>query len=354
MAVFTPVSAAQVRALLEDYAVGALRGLHPVAEGVENTNYRLECDGGVFALTLFEKRTPVESLPYCLGLAEHAAARGRPTPPLQRTRGGGMLSTLAGRPAALVGWLPGRWLAEPTAAMAEAAGAELARLHGAVADYPVHRDNPLGIEGWRALARRCQHAASGGADAAMAADVAAEVETLAASWPTDLPRGAVHADYFPDNVLFTGDAVTGVIDLYFACTDLLAYDVAVALNAWGFSSAGDPQPARLAGFLRGYEGVRPLTGDEHAALPRLCRGAAARFTLSRLHDRLHHDPSWAVTPKDPAAFHRRLQHHRWWEARAEALGVRPADLLGTPAAPPSPQAAPAPLSQAARAARAGD
>src|SRR5688500_11677201 len=109
MAVFTPVSEAQVRGFLEDYDVGALRSLTGVAEGVENTNYRLECDAGVFALTLFEKRTPTESLPYCLGLSEHAAARGRPTPPLRRTREGALLSSLAGRPAALVGWLPGRW-----------------------------------------------------------------------------------------------------------------------------------------------------------------------------------------------------------------------------------------------------
>ena len=343
MAVFTPVTEAEVRAFLAQYAVGELRAMQGVAEGVENTNYRLECDAGVFALTLFEKRTPPESLPYCLSLAEHAAARGRPTPPTQRTGSGALLSELSGRPAALIGWLPGRWVAEPGAAMAEAAGRALAELQGALQDFPLHRDNPWGPAAWRDLVDRCRSAAAGD-EAAMVADLDAEVGELSASWPSDLPAGAIHADYFVDNVLFVDDRVTGVIDLYFACNDLLAYDLAVALNAWGFTTEGEPAPERFAAFLKGYEAVRPLTEAEAAALPRLCRGAAARFALTRLHDRLFHDPSWAVTPKDPAAFHRRLQHHRRWEAE----GVSPRARLETPAAPPSQRPSPALRSGAVR------
>jgi homoserine kinase type II len=149
--------------------------------------------------------------------------------------------------------------------------------------------------------------------------LAAEIDRLAACWPPGLPSGPIHADYFPDNVLFVDGRVGGVIDWWFACTDAFAYDLAVALNAWGFRGDGTPDPDGLAAFVRGYGSARPLSPAEVEALPTLSRGAAVRFTLTRLHDVLHHDPAWRVTPKDPLAFYRRLEFHR--TAGASAYGL---------------------------------
>ena len=348
MAVFTPVSEQEVHAFLRAYAVGGLRSMQGVSEGVENTNYRLECDGGVFVLTLFEKRTPPESLPYCLALTEYAGAHGSPTPAPQRTRDGALLSTLADRPAALLRWLPGRWSAEPTTAAAETAGQALGAFHLAGAGFPLQRDNPYGPTGWRVLIDRCAGRGDS-AEQGVLAQLDREVAELTASWPSDLPKGAIHADFFPDNVLFSGGAVTGVIDLYFACTDALAYDLAIALNAWGFSLDGTPDAARLAAFARGYQSVRRLSDAEVAALPRLCRGAAVRFTLTRLHDRLFHDASWLVTPHDPAPFFRRLEFHRGWEERALALRLTPLETLAVPEPQPSRPPAPPRAKGSARA-----
>ncbi len=310
MAVFTPVTDDQARAFLSHYDLGDLVGLHPIAEGVENTNYRLETVRARHVLTLFEARTDAGSLPFCLGLTDHLAARSYPAPRPVRRRDGDWVGTLNGRPAAVIEWLGGAWLRDPSASEVEAAGAMLAKLHLAAADFDVPRENPVGPSAWRALADRCATAATG-EDHAILHEVEATLARLGDPWADDLPTGPIHADYFPDNVLFQDGAVSGVIDFYFGCTGALAYDLAIALSAWGFDGAGTPIPGAVEAFRRGYEAIRPLTPAEAAALPRLGQAAAVRFTLTRLHDRIFHDPTKLVTPKDPAAFLRRAG---WWAA----------------------------------------
>lgn len=309
MAVFTPVSDAEARNFLDAYTLGDLIALTPIAEGVENTNYALQTASGRFVLTLFEGRTDAAALPFCLGLTDRLAEAGLPTARPVRDRSGVWLGGLNGRPAAVVEWLNGAWPRAPSPIQAHAAGAMLARMHLAAADYPGRRDNPVGPAAWRALADRIATQAEG-QDRTMLDRVEAGLAELDDPFTDDLPVGAVHADYFPDNVLFEGDAVSGVIDFYFACTGPLAYDLAIALSAWGFDGAGRPSSDILEAFRRGYETVRPLSVAEAAALPRLGRAAALRFTLTRLHDRVFHDPSKLVTPKDPAAFLARMDYWR--------------------------------------------
>lgn len=307
MAVFTPVSDAEAQGFLRGYDLGERIALTPIAEGVENTNYALETSGGRFVLTLFEGRTEAAALPFCLGLTDRLADAGLPMARPVRDRTGAWLGELNGRPAALVEWLPGAWPREPSPVQARAAGAMLARMHLAAADGPERRENPVGPATWRALADRIATRAEG-EDHAILNRVEAALADLGDPFTDGLPTGAIHADYFPDNVLFEGEAVSGVIDFYFACTGPLAYDLAIALSAWGFDGAGRALPDILTAFRMGYEAVRPLTPTEAAALPRLGRAAALRFTLTRLHDRVFHDPSKLVTPKDPAAFLARLDY----------------------------------------------
>jgi homoserine kinase type II len=312
LAVFTPVSDDQARAFLAAYDLGPFVSLHPIAEGVENTNYRLETAGARHVLTLFEARTDAASLPFCLGLTDHLAGRGYPAPRPVRDRDGAWVGTLNGRPAAVIEWLEGAWLRDPSRVEVEASGAMLARLHLDAEGFAVERANPVGPAVWRRLADRCATAATG-EDRDILEGVEAALARLGDPWTDDLPRGPIHADYFPDNVLFQEGAVSGVIDFYFGCTDLLAYDLAVALSAWGFDGSGVPIPGAVEAFRRGYEAVRPLTAGEAAALPRLGEAAAIRFTLTRLHDRIFHDPTKLVTPKDPGAFFRRAA---WWREAA--------------------------------------
>lgn len=314
MAVFTPVSEDEAEPFIRRYGLGALHALAPIAEGVENTNYRLDTHQGAFVLTLFEGRTEEAALPFCLGLTGRAADRGLPTARALPDETGQVVGRLNGRPAAILEWLPGAWKRAPSLSDQAAAGAMLARLHLAAAGFPLERADPVGRPARAALAERSFRRAAD-ADRAMLQRMAPWVAETAPDPAAGLPRGPIHADYFPDNVLFEGEAVSGVIDFYFACTGALAYDLAVALSAWGFDADGEALPDALDAFQSGYESVRPLAHAERAALPALGAVAAVRFTLTRLHDRLFHDPTALVTPKDPAPFLRRLD---WWTQQAMA------------------------------------
>lgn len=314
MAVFTPVEEAEAEPFIRRYGLGALHALTPIAEGVENTNYRIETDRGRFVLTLFEGRTDAAALPFCLGLTARAAARGLPCARPLKDAAGQAVGTLNDRHAAILEWLPGAWKAGPSTMDQTRAGELLARLHLALADFRDERADPVGPAARRALFDRCLTRADA-ADRALLERMAPWVAADASDRTAGLPRGPIHADYFPDNLLFDGDAPSGLIDFYFACTGAFAYDLAIALSAWGFDDAGEPRPGAVQAFRAGYESVRPLNPAEAAALPALGAVAAVRFTLTRLHDRLFHDPTRLVTPKDPAPFLRRLD---WWTGRALA------------------------------------
>src|SRR5262249_27192455 len=154
---------------LEGYDLGALKALDPVHEGVENTNYRLETSlGGVYALTLFEKRVNPDALPFYLGLTEHLADRGYPAPRPQRDHSGHLAGVLNARPAAIIDWLPGEWLRAPAPAEIGSAARILAELNELSVNFPLRLKNSLGPEGWRALIERASWRAKG-EDAAMLA-----------------------------------------------------------------------------------------------------------------------------------------------------------------------------------------
>nr|WP_303683645.1 homoserine kinase [Brevundimonas naejangsanensis] len=320
MAVFTPVTPQQADDYLMRYPLGGLVELTPIAEGVENTNYRLVTDKGAYVLTLFEGRTEASALPFCLGLTGRLAAQGFPTPAPVADREGLVIGRLNNRAAAIVEWTPGAWKRQPTDKDQYRAGQVLALLHLDAADYDGVRENPVGPRVWADLAARCDTVAAG-EDRRMLEQMQRLLPDLARPWSdASLPRGPIHADYFPDNVLFAVNEhgatdVGGVIDFYFACVDVLAYDLAIALSAWGFDAEGRPMPSALRAFQKGYESVRPLSDAERQALPELGAAAAVRFTLTRLHDRLFHDPANLVTPKDPTPFFRRLDY---WKAAEPA------------------------------------
>lgn len=318
MAVFTAVSPEQAAAFVADYGLGELIALEPIAEGVENTNYRVEATAGRHVLTLFERRTDEAGLPFCLGLTDHLARAGFPAPRPLRNGAGLWTGRLNGRPAAVIEWLTGEWLRAPDLDQMTAAGRVLAELHVKAADFPATRVNPVGPPQWRTLAARCAEKA-GGESRRMLDALNAELDRLEAAGTASLPGGPIHADYFPDNVLFDQGRPSGVIDFYFAHVGAWAYDLAIALNAWAFDGEGRADEAALAAFVKGYEQVRRLERAEVEALPMLGAASAVRFTLTRLHDRLFHDPSWLVTPKDPAPFFNRIAFHL--DARPASYGL---------------------------------
>jgi homoserine kinase type II len=309
MAVYTHVPAEEMAELLAKYGLGRLRSAKGIAEGVENSNYLVESEGGRFILTLYEKRVDAGDLPFFLTLLDHLADRGLPVPRALKDKAGVQVQTVAGRPACLIEFLDGVSLSHPTPAQARATGEALGRMQAALADFTPERPNSLGLDGWRDLAARCGDAVDAIAPG-LSRRIAEEVAFLDAHWPRDLPRSVIHADLFPDNVLMLGDRVTGMIDFYFACTETRAWDLAVTHSAWSFSSDGVDYHAEIGdALLAGYEARFGLSDAERAALPVLARGSALRFTLTRAWDWLNTPADAMVTRKDPLAFLRRLDFY---------------------------------------------
>jgi homoserine kinase type II len=309
MAVYTDVAAEDLQHFLAGYDIGDLLAYKGIAEGVENSNFLLHTSRGYFILTLYEKRVAAGDLPFFIGLMEHLAARGLTCPQPVKNRAGEALGELAKRPAAIVTFLDGMWIRRPTAPHCSALGAGLAQLHLAGADFALSRRNALSVEGWRPLYERAKtrcEAVQSGIDQA----IASELSLLEQCWPRTLPQGVIHADLFPDNVFFLGDRLSGLIDFYFACTDTLAYDVAICLNAWCFEPDHSFNVTKGRALLQAYEKARPLNADECQALPVLCRGAALRFLLTRLVDWLEVPAQALVRPKDPIEYYRKLRFHQ--------------------------------------------
>lgn len=309
MAVYTTVPAETLAELLKRYDLGHLVSVKGIAEGVENTNYLVDTTQGRFILTLYEKRVAANELPFFLALLDHLADSGLPVPRAMHDRDGAQLQIVCERPACLIEFLPGVSVSHPTPAQAHAAGAAMGKMHTALADFSQSRPNALGIQGWNALAARCADSLDDIAPG-LARRVADELDWLEAHWPRDLPRSVIHADLFPDNVLMRGDTVGGMIDFYFACTEVRAWDVAVAHAAWSFDNEGREHDAAVGdALIAGYDGTFGMTDVERAAFPALARGACLRFLLTRAWDWVNTPPTALVTRKDPLAFLRRLDHY---------------------------------------------
>jgi homoserine kinase type II len=308
MAVYTDVSDDALSDYLAEYDIGGLVAFRGIAEGVENTNFSLRTTQGDYILTLYERRVDPADLPWFLGLMQHLAGRGITCPLPVPGRDGAALRMLCERHAAITTFLPGVWPRRVQQAHCRPLGQAVAQLHLAGEDFPARRPNALGPDAWLGLLDKCR-ARAGEVQEGLAEELDRAVSGILAAWPADLPQGHIHADLFPDNVFFLDGRLSGLIDFYFACTDIYAYDIAVCLNAWCFEQDFAFNATRAKAFLRGYEAVRPLCAAERSALPVLAQGAALRFLLTRLFDWLNTPPGAMVTRKSPLEYLRRLRFH---------------------------------------------
>ena len=310
MAVYTDVAADELAEFLSLYDIGELKSYKGIAEGVENSNFLLHTARGSFILTLYEKRVARDDLPFFLGLMTHLASHGINCPQPVTNKSGEALGSLCGRPAAIITFLEGIWPRKPNAVHCAGVGDVLAKMHLAGRDFAMSRANALSVSGWRPLFELAK-ASADSVQVGLHDLIARELDYLESGvWPKHLPQGVIHADLFNDNVFFLGDELSGIIDFTFACNDILAYDVAICLNAWCFERDDSFNVTKARAFLGAYGRARKLSDAEQAALPLLARGSALRFLLTRLVDWLNVPPGALVKPKDPLEYARKLRFHQ--------------------------------------------
>jgi homoserine kinase type II len=320
MAVFTPVTDDDARALLQRYDLGTLVALRGITAGIENTNYFLDTTSGAYVLTLFEVLT-AEQLPFYIELMHHLAVRGVPVPQPQTLKDGTRLTSLHGKPAAIVTRLSGGYEPEPGPAHCALAGRTLAQAHLAAADFPIHQPNLRGLAWWQATAPALHPFLDAGQSALLERSLEEQVAFATGPLSAQLPAGPAHCDLFRDNVLFDGTFdsphMGGFIDFYFAGCDTWLFDVAVSVNDWCIlRNSGAFIRKHLQAWLQAYHEVRPFTEAERAAWPVMLRAAALRFWISRLYDFYLPRPAQTLKPHDPRHFERILRLRGTQEAPA--------------------------------------
>ncbi|HAI28850.1 MULTISPECIES: homoserine kinase [Thalassospira] len=311
MAVYTDVSDEDIARFVAEYDIGEVVSFKGIAEGVENTNFLLQTSIAPFILTLYEKRVNPDDLPFYLGLMDHLSGKGLNCPTPIHGKDGAALRTLCDRPAAITSFLRGMSPRRIQPHHCAGVGAALAQLHSAGLDFEMHLPNALSVAGWRSLFESCQEHANDEVPG-LGDMIGEELDYLEANWPHELPKGVIHADLFPDNVFFFPgkEEVSGLIDFYFACNDLLCYDVAICMNAWCFEPDNSFNVTKAKNLLSHYSKVRPISDAEKAALPILARGASLRFLLTRLYDWVNTPKDALVTPKNPREYINKLRFHQ--------------------------------------------
>lgn len=309
MAVYTDVSDTEIADFMAAYDLGDVVSCKGIAEGVENSNYLVHLETGPYILTLYEKRVNPDDLPFFINLMRFLAENDFDCPLPVTDKNGQALRKLCQRPAALITFLKGLWPKQIAPYHCAELGRKMAEMHLLTAKFDQTRPNNMGLNAWQELISLCA--------TKMAAypqdiypDLQTELNFLADHWPTDLPKAVIHADLFPDNVFFQHQHISGIIDYYFACTDFVAYDLAIALNAWCFDDNNQLDKLKSHALLSAYQALRPLNAAEQQAFPTLCRGAALRFLSTRLYDWLHPVPGAIVSPKDPDEYWQKLCFHQ--------------------------------------------
>lgn len=320
MAVYTHLGAEELARLIAHYEVGELVSAKGIAEGVSNSNWLVETTGSGasgtrFILTLYERRIDTADLPYFLGLLDHLAAKGCPVPRTIHDRDDAAFRIEHGKAAALIEFLPGVSPTRPTPQQARAVGAVLAELHLAARDFPLRRANAMDFAASAAILEAC------GAERLATIhpglpDMLDHARTAAALDLAGLPRSQTHTDLFPDNVLMRGNAVTGLIDFYFACTGPTLLDLAVTHAAWCFDTDNRYRADCGAALVEGYESIRRLETAERALFSEVAKGACLRFVASRAEDWLDTPDDALVTRKDPMQF---VERWRFYDEAGEGL-----------------------------------
>ena len=306
MAVYTNLDEDQIKDFLKLYNIGELISFSGITEGIENSNFYIKTSLGNFILTIFEKRVDIKDIPFFIKIMLHLNKNGYYCPKPICDKNKEFLKELRGKPTIIVNFLEGKAKNNITIENCNQVGSSMGLMHLYSKDFKIQRDNSLSFKGWKTLIKNCSTAVPANVLDKLQPDLIKDIQNsfdfFVKFWPHDLPKGFIHGDLFPDNVFFINDKITGVIDFYFSCTDILTYDLAIAVNAWCFDNKHNFLEKNYQSLLSGYSSKRKLSEDENFFLPLLCQAAALRFLLTRLFDWMHTPIEANVVPKNPEEY----------------------------------------------------
>ena len=309
MAVYTKIKKDELELFLKNYNIGNLIKYEEIAEGVENSNFKIFTSQDTYILTIFEKRVSSNDLPFFIELMNYLDIKKYKCPKPIADINGNYISYLKKKPCTIVSFIKGKWIKNIKNIHCQQLGNNLAKLHTLTKDFKLKRENSMGYHVWGNLFNNFKSEKSMQYKEIYKI-ISDELAFLSSNWPKNLPSGIIHADLFQDNVFFEDDIFTGIIDFYFACNDFYAYELAVVLNAWCFEKDQSFNTTKARLILNEYQKEKSLISEEKESFPILARGAALRFLLTRLNDLIFHSPKHFVQPKNPHEYLEILYFHQ--------------------------------------------
>lgn len=308
MAVYTKLEHKEVDRFLEQYNINNFKDFKEITEGVENTNYLIKTLGQDYILTIYEKRVDENDLPFFIKLLSILSENNFPCPKPIPNKNNEKINKIKNKNAALVTFLNGHSKTRITTEDCFEIGKITAQLHEITKKFNIYRKNNLSIESWQSIFDKIIKQKID-LDESIIKKTKNYLNFLKDKWPKELPQGIIHADLFPDNIFFTNNKVSGIIDFYFACNDFFAYEIAICLNSICFDNNSTFNMTKAKNLIDGYSSTRELSEDEKKYLPILSMGAAMRFFLTRLYDFYHTDNKANVKIKDPFEYLKKIEFH---------------------------------------------
>ena len=309
MAVFTKISKEEVEFFLKNYSIGNLISFEGIVKGTENTNYNIITTKDKYILTILEKRVQPEDLPFFMNLQKELAANGFDCPLPIKNKENSIINKLKDKNAVIISFLKGENLSKVSPEHCEELGKKIAEFTNITKTLNLSRSNSLGYEGWVSIYDNFKTVKDNSYQEYFQI-LEKELIFLKNNWPINLPKAIIHADLFIDNVLFTNNKISGVIDFYFSCNDFIAYELALAINAWCFDESGTFNHENFNSFIIGFNNISSLNNEEKESMNILLRGAAVRILVTRLHDKIFHPNDALVELKNPKEYLRILKWHQ--------------------------------------------
>ena len=308
MGVFTHISKENLNTFLEDYNLKEVQSFEGINEGIQNTNYKIKIDSKDFILTIYENINRIDDLDFFLSLMNYLSSKGIKCPiPIENSKSN-YVGEIKSKPAALLTFLDGKSTLNIKKDHTFEVGKVLAEMHLNTKDFPLEKINDLSVDGWEKLLIKNKNKIDK-FEKNLYKKIEDKIIIIRKKWPKDLPSGVIHADLFPDNVLFKDGKVSGLIDFYFSCTDYFTYDLCICINAWCFNYKNEFQIDLFQNLLKGYQSIRKLEEEEINAIPLLCHASSLRFLLTRIDNWKNKNDLDIVNYQDPMEFLKRLEFH---------------------------------------------
>ena len=310
MAVFTKLTKNEIIEFTNLYDLGKLDTFEEIIEGIENTNYKIYCNGLPYILTIFEKRVNVNELPFFINLKNYINENNFKCPKPIKDKKDNIVNSIRNKKAIIISFIEGSKLSLPKINHCNEIGKMVGNLHNITKNFREQRINSLGLNEWKLIFSKCIKNDNNNFQKVFE-NLKLELDYLEENWPTNLPSGVIHADLFKDNIFFKDNKISGVIDFYFSCNNFFIYDLAIVINDWCFYNKVTSLDINyFNAILKGYENVRKLNKNEIKSLNIILRAAAVRILVTRLYDYIYHPTDAVVIKKDPIQYYKILLWHQ--------------------------------------------